>query len=66
MGEFVGVNYLQNWEVAGRRYGTMPARPRFVASTSDLYVFDYDIKECPRPSDAEVEQINALIRRGQG
>ena len=40
--------------------------PRFVAPISDLYVFNYDIEKCARPSDAEVEQINALIRRGQG
>jgi hypothetical protein len=37
---------------------------RFIDSISDLYVFDYDIEECQRPSDAEVATINALIRRG--
>lgn len=51
---------------AGKERYVFHHDPRFVASTSDLYLFDYDVEECPRPSDAEVEQINALIRRGQG
>ena len=37
---------------------------RFIDPISDLFVFDYDIEECSCPSDAEVNAINELIRRG--
>jgi len=37
---------------------------RFIDPLPDLFVFDFDIEEWQRPSDAEVQTINALIRRG--
>jgi hypothetical protein len=38
---------------------------RFLDTTGDhLYVFDYDIEVCPRPSDADVQAINVLIKKG--
>ncbi len=38
--------------------------PRFHDTTPDIYLFDYDVEPCQRPSDAEVERINELIKRG--
>ena len=37
---------------------------RFYDPISDVYVFDYDIEPCDRPTDAQVQTINALIKRG--
>ena len=39
---------------------------RFIDRIPDLYVFNYDIEECERPSDETVNKINELIQRGSG
>ena len=38
---------------------------RFGDTIPDMYVFDYDIEECERPSDDQVALINALAKRGR-
>lgn len=38
--------------------------PRFMDAIHDVYVFDYDIEECERPTDAQVRAVNEMIQRG--
>lgn len=38
--------------------------PRFIDPIPDVYLFDFDVEECERPTDAEVQRINELVRRG--
>lgn len=38
--------------------------PRFLNTIPDVYVFDYDVEECERPTDAQVRWINDMIQRG--
>jgi hypothetical protein len=38
---------------------------RFDDTIPDMYVFDYDIEECERPSDEQIALINALAKRGR-
>jgi hypothetical protein len=37
---------------------------RFNDRLPDLYLPDYEMEECQRPTDSEVKQINMLISRG--
>ena len=30
----------------------------------DVYFYDYELVECPRPTDAEIAQINRLVKLG--
>jgi hypothetical protein len=34
------------------------------SSFGEVYFYDYELTECPRPSDAEVELINKLAAYG--
>jgi hypothetical protein len=40
--------------------------PRFrdAATFPDVYFFEDELVECPRPSDAEIAKINALVKLG--
>jgi len=38
--------------------------PRFLNLIPDMCVFDYDIEECERLTDAEVEAISRMVKRG--
>jgi hypothetical protein len=35
--------------------------PRFADTLPDFFIYDGDVEECERPSDAEVSLINKLI-----
>jgi hypothetical protein len=38
--------------------------PRFDDKLPDFFVNEYDVQECPRPSDEEVTAINYFVKRG--
>jgi len=38
--------------------------PRFNDKLPEFFIHDGDVVECPRPSDAEVARINALVKAG--
>ena len=43
---------------------TLDSRFSDAAMFGEVYVRDYDVEECPRPSDEEVRKINALVKAG--
>ncbi len=38
--------------------------PRFLDTTPDAEVFDDEVEECSRPSDAQVKLVNEMVQKG--
>jgi hypothetical protein len=51
---------------AGKEKYVFRHDPRVNDPLPAMYVFGFDIEACSCPSDAEVQTINALIKRGGG